>query len=513
MRIAALRHFSKHLSTRHNGLWREGPQRNSNGRGRGHSLVEALTDASRYSSVASILGTAHQRQPGLLDDGRMLTTVLTQLGRRQKGSVVLSVCRWMAESRISMNRFHYAAAISAMEKSRRWEEALRLLEEAKRTLQQPDAHVYNAAISAVGACGQWERALQLLEEMRAGSQRRRPAHRASSEGGHLLRPDRISFNAAIHALASGGQWRRALELLRDMEAVDGVRPDLISYNSAMSAMASAQQWRGALMLLEEMEGRGIHPDAFSYTAAIRALSGAGEWAQALRLFDAARARVVPNTVLYSAAISAAEKGRRWEAALRLFDEMKTAGLMPNTITHNALLSALGAGGRWREALNLLRRMEARGPAPDICSYNAAMQAAVAASELDAGLSLLRRVQADPELCPDSYAAHNMLLEGCRLAGRLDDVGRAKAIKEDIRRLRLAPADAVASAVVNGQERTFRNGAPRNQPKLNAAVDELYARVRAETACALPSIELGCLLTAAPVMCMCRMTCACTCTCV
>ena len=299
MRIAALRHFSRHLSTRHNGFRREGPQRNSNGRGRGHSLVEALTDASRYSSVASILGTAHQRQPGLLDDGRMLTTVLTQLGRRQKGSVVLSVCRWMAESRISMNRFHYAAAISAMEKSRRWEEALRLLEEAKRTLQQPDAHVYNAAISAVGACGQWERALQLLEEMRAGSQRRRPAHHASSEGGHLLRPDRISFNAAIHALASGGQWRRALELLRDMEAVDGVRPDLISYNSAMSAMASAQQWRGALMLLEEMEGRGIHPDAFSYTAAIRALSGAGEWAQALRLFDAARARVVPNTVLYS----------------------------------------------------------------------------------------------------------------------------------------------------------------------------------------------------------------------
>ena len=79
------------------------------------------------------------------------------------------------------------AAISACEKGRRWEQALRLLHEMWRSQLEPDVVSCNAAISACEKCRQLEQALNLLQEMERAR----------------LEPDVVSYNAAISACEKG----------------------------------------------------------------------------------------------------------------------------------------------------------------------------------------------------------------------------------------------------------------------------------------------------------------------
>lgn len=54
---------------------------------------------------------------------------------------------------------------------------------------------------------EWETALELLAQLRAGQ---------LEEGGEPLDADTVSFNATINALGRGGQWKKAVALLREM---------------------------------------------------------------------------------------------------------------------------------------------------------------------------------------------------------------------------------------------------------------------------------------------------------
>lgn len=54
---------------------------------------------------------------------------------------------------------------------------------------------------------EWETALDLLAQLRAGQ---------VGEGGKPLDADTFSFNATINALGRGGEWQKAVALLREM---------------------------------------------------------------------------------------------------------------------------------------------------------------------------------------------------------------------------------------------------------------------------------------------------------
>lgn len=61
-----------------------------------------------------------------------------------------------------------------------------------------------------GSCAEvaeWETALDLLAQLRAGQ---------VEEGGKPLDADTVSFNATINALGRGGEWKKAVALLREM---------------------------------------------------------------------------------------------------------------------------------------------------------------------------------------------------------------------------------------------------------------------------------------------------------
>lgn len=69
-------------------------------------------------------------------------------------------------------------------------------------------------------------------------------------------PNAATYNAAISGCSVGGEWDRALRLLREMEATDPreeARPEALSYSLVLKACGRDGQWETALELLEEME--------------------------------------------------------------------------------------------------------------------------------------------------------------------------------------------------------------------------------------------------------------------
>ena len=59
-----------------------------------------------------------------------------------------------------------------------------------------------------------------------------------SEG---VQPNVINYNLSIKALAKGGQWQRAMELLKSMEAA-GVSPDERTYSALIEVRCYCCCW-------------------------------------------------------------------------------------------------------------------------------------------------------------------------------------------------------------------------------------------------------------------------------
>merc|ERR1712232_1120983 len=130
----------------------------------------------------------------------------------------------------------YSAAISACEKGRQWELALKLLGEMQEAGVTPNVITYSSAISACEKGRQWELALKLLGEMQ--------------EAG--LTPNVITYNAAISACEKGCQWELALKLLGEMKEA-GVTPNSLTLCALMQAFVSASHFEEGFKLLAQIE--------------------------------------------------------------------------------------------------------------------------------------------------------------------------------------------------------------------------------------------------------------------
>jgi pentatricopeptide repeat protein len=85
----------------------------------GCNLVEALDEANTTFSAS-------------FQSGKALTAILSNLARRRKMGIALSVWQWMDQRKIEKNVFHYNSLISVCEKMKDNQMALRLLEEMER---------------------------------------------------------------------------------------------------------------------------------------------------------------------------------------------------------------------------------------------------------------------------------------------------------------------------------------------------------------------------------------------
>jgi pentatricopeptide repeat protein len=217
-----------------------------------------------------------------------------------------------------------------------------------------DTYCYTAAIEACANAGMWKKALELLGEM-------------EKEG---IAPSEVTYSVTITACGNGGEWHKALELVEIMRE-KSMPINLYVYNAAITAVSKAakqlsktgqcdgQLWKEAMSLLDHMRNDGIEPDGFSFSSAISCCGSEGRWEEALQLLDLMQnggPKTRPNKIAYTAAISSCGRSGQVDHALRLFRQMKEQGLSADRVAYNALFSAFRVAKKSDEAIELWDEM-------------------------------------------------------------------------------------------------------------------------------------------------------------
>eukprot|EP00903_Cladosiphon_okamuranus_P012196 g11439.t1 len=323
----------------------------------------------------------------------------------------------------------YNAAISAVSRSGKWDEALGLLEEMRSAGVQPDVMTFTSVISAGSRSGNVALAEQILDTMQA-------------EG---VPPNAATYNAVITGCSSapptaangdgdggGGGSHRALRLLERMAADPRpeAQPEALSYTLAIKACGREGRWEVALRLLAEMQAKGLKPTVVSFRYALAACSGgmsgmshggmvsekdrSGAWERCRSLMDSmGRRGLEPDRLCYKYAVDAAAKAGDVDAALDLMDGMEACEGFTSASEYNQIIVACGHTGDWQRAVSTLGRIRRSGAAPDAHSFAMAMTACARSGEPRQALRLLDELKREGGDVRPNTVVYNILLGLCK----------------------------------------------------------------------------------------------------
>ena len=188
----------------------------------------------------------------------------------------------------------YRLAISACARApggHRWRDGIRLLNEMRENnATDTDVMAYTAAIAGCSEAGEYATAMSLIAEMRR-------------EG---IQPNVVTLSAVINACASAsaklGKGRedgdgtmeqedvtapmeRALRLLEAMQSPKSpVKPNIVTYNAAIRACAEGLNLKGAFDLLRQLKDDGLEPTIVTYGSLMTACERVGDIDAASKVF-------------------------------------------------------------------------------------------------------------------------------------------------------------------------------------------------------------------------------------
>ncbi|CAJ1367052.1 unnamed protein product [Effrenium voratum] len=213
-----------------------------------------------------------------------------------------------------------SCAAAALQRSKRWQEALALFDQAPD--ESKDAPACGTQLAACAAAGRWLQAQSLLRSFRS----------------LRLRLDLVAYGSAVCACAeAGGASAKAGFGLAAQMRQRGLEPGTVCRNT----LARCGSWREAL-------GLTARADAGCTNVAAQASAKDHQWQLACSLcFSMGHQSISKDSVSATCAILGFGYGLRWQmACLQLPDKM------PSSLHAGALLGALSAANAWRAALEL-----------------------------------------------------------------------------------------------------------------------------------------------------------------
>lgn len=394
-------------------------------------------------------------------DPRAYTWAIGSLGRSRRWEDAVVLLDDMVHVGLEPNVITFNALLTAAERGHQWEAGLALLSETRCRSLRPDVITYNTTISACERSGEWSLCVWLLDEMHSVQ----------------IPPNVISYSAAISGCGRSREWARSLALLRAAHDRH-VQLDIIAYNATITASERGWQWPLALQLLDEASRRArLRPTATTFGAAISACGSAAEWRGALALLrDMPVWRVVPNLILMSTAVVACRRkrgdlslqlvqemislqlepdavicsssiracGDRWEQAFALFEDAIQSSVAPDIVACNALLTACYEAGHWEQAVTVLDEVRRRDLSPTSVTHTLLLRSLAGGAQWARAAALLRHCLSDDgcESTPEALTHRAAVAQACHDASEwqraLELLGR---IQED------APREAAALATV------------------------------------------------------------------
>eukprot|EP00471_Norrisiella_sphaerica_P003938 CAMPEP_0184482198 /NCGR_PEP_ID=MMETSP0113_2-20130426/3764_1 /TAXON_ID=91329 /ORGANISM="Norrisiella sphaerica, Strain BC52" /LENGTH=1135 /DNA_ID=CAMNT_0026861799 /DNA_START=430 /DNA_END=3837 /DNA_ORIENTATION=- len=359
----------------------------------GHRNTNAKKSKMRQSSRAKNAENAKIVDP--VEEVRRRTREITSYGKSRRWEDALKALSGMEREGLPVDRFVYNAVLACLAKAGIWSEALKIIRRMQRRKEaslHPDDYSHSSVLTAFAKAREWEKA----------------------EGYFETHCDGISssiyvYNALAHAMARGGQWRRAMGLVGRMREA-GVHPDIYTFSTIITACVQAKQYDAAKKMFARMRIEKVVPNAVTLTAMVPIYAETGDWMTALQTYEAlsclekktprrkfalpssssssssssspaasgttdsatshaiGRKHGVDVTVLGAVVSALATNGQIERAEDLIYRAHESKESFANTAVYNALLRGYAKEGLWEQALSVLKEMSQRKLKADTTTY-------------------------------------------------------------------------------------------------------------------------------------------------
>jgi len=336
-------------------------------------------DAPWHQALA-LVEEANAKTSGLTVVG--YNAALSALARSGKVDEAVFLCYEASERKVQMDAISYSVLMRSCERAERWTDMLKFAVEMEANGFEMDGLALSGALHACERTGDADGALAYLDKMKnlqtstSGDEtnRHRRTHGRKRDGARedIRGPDGVAYALAVGACARAGRLREALGLLDEMKKttptahlgndnkmLGGKTAEVVAYTAAIGGCAKEGQWKVAMKLIYAMRERNITPNVITYSAAINACAAAS-----------------------AAANNPGNRTRPMNAALDLLTDMKRratdmhpdVAILPNVVTYNAAAKACAEGWNPHGAFSLVKEMTYAGLEPNVVTFGTLMAA-------------------------------------------------------------------------------------------------------------------------------------------
>ncbi|XP_028778014.1 pentatricopeptide repeat-containing protein At5g28460 [Neltuma alba] len=395
--------------------------------------------------------------------------LLTGLGKDRDVKKMNDLLAKMKEMDIQPNVITFGILINRLCKSRRIDDALKVLEEmrgkggSKGMNVEPDVVIFNTLIDGLCKVGRLDESLSLLEQMK-----------------NDCRPNTITYNCLIDGFCKASNLDKAHELFDQMNK-EGVIPNVVTLNTLIDGMCRHGRISSAVEFFNEMRRKGIKGNSVTYTSLISAFCHVNNIDKAVQYFDMMLSSgCSPDVIVfyslisglslagrmddatfvvsklkeagfgldlccYNVLISGFCKKKKLERVYEMLQEMERTGVKPDIYTYNTLISFLGKNGDFKTACEMLRKMKEEGLFPSVVTYGAVIHAYCLHGNVDEAMKMFREMSSALKVPPNTVI-YNILIDSlCKIK----DVESALFLMDDMKVKGIRPNTTTYNAILKG----------------------------------------------------------------
>ena len=301
----------------------------------------------------------------------------------------------MKESGVEPNIITYTTLLKAYTKSGKLNKAEELFRELKTQLStRIDTSVYNTMIAAYSGRLEWRRCLELLKEMKREATTFSPFKSVMSPLDPVGRSKHYRLRRPwlsptdTQPTATPSSTRRS-----PLQPDSPHLPDAVTYSLCIRACASAMRTDIAEVLLEEMIDEGFYPPPPH--AVVSILSGfakQGRAVESLNLIKRARTwGMYIDQRMAASVMEACLISKQPHLALDVYQKLR--GMWrTDVVVYTLLIRAHGMQGDWDKMWEILGEMRNGGVAPNVVTYNSMIDIFIKAGWLEGALRLLEEME-------------------------------------------------------------------------------------------------------------------------
>ncbi|KAL9451416.1 hypothetical protein AB3S75_013056 [Citrus x aurantiifolia] len=350
-------------------------------RGRGRDLLQLFewmqqhgkTSISSYSSCIKFLGKS----------GNFLKA--------------LEIYNSITDASDKVNVFICNSILSCLVRNGKFESSLKLFDKMKQSGLTPDAVTYNTLLTGcIKGKNGYSKALELVQELKYNA----------------VQMDGVMYGILLAICASNNLCAEAQSHFNQMK-VEGHSPNVYHYSSLLNAYSSGGDYKKADELIQDMKSSGLVPNKVILTTLLKVYVRGGLFEKSRELLaELDTLGYAENEMPYCLLMDGLSKAGRLDEARVVFNEMQEKCVKSDGYAHSIMISAFCRGGCFEEAKQLAGDFEAKYDKYDVILLNSMLCAYCRTGDMESVMHVMRKLD-ELAISPDYNTFHILIKYFCK----------------------------------------------------------------------------------------------------